>query len=322
MNYFFQLANFQPKPYPLWRRLLVFLAIIISAFLITLLGQTIGFGIFLPLYTSGQIGEALTMEEIFSDGGAGFTAVLTSSQAGIFLITTTIFAAILSFLWIAIFERRGPASLGFQNSISGIFKMIRGALFGMAAIAIISAILYSAGYVRFEAMAMPNSWSKIWPLAILILGWLIQGSSEEIVTRGLLFQTLGSRYGLIAALLTSSLFFTIMHGANPNTSVLFFVNLMFYSIFAGLYCLREGGLWGICGFHGAWNFAQGDLFGFNVSGNELGRDHLMIAIDQGPAIFTGGANGLEGGLTATLILGISAILLFFIKPPKANHDGI
>jgi len=43
-------------------------------------------------------------------------------------------------------------------------------------------------------------------------------------------------------------------------------NLALYGLFAALYALREGGIWGISAQHTAWNWAQGNIFGLQVSG--------------------------------------------------------
>ena len=49
------------------------------------------------------------------------------------------------------------------------------------------------------------------------------------------------------------------------------------------------------GFHIAWNFFQGGVFGFPVSGGDQ-QVALLTVDDRGPALWTGGAYGPEGGL--------------------------
>jgi len=82
------------------------------------------------------------------------------------------------------------------------------------------------------------------------------------------------------------------------------------AIFAALYALAEGGLWGIGAWHAVWNWAQGDLLGFAVSGST--HSGLFVSIRAtGPAIVTGGPFGLEGGMAATAVflIAIGAIIL-------------
>ena len=74
-------------------------------------------------------------------------------------------------------------------------------------------------------------------------------------------------------------------------------------LFLGLGFVLTGDLAIPIGLHIAWNFAQGYIFGFPVSGS---NEHLsLIATHQsGPTVWTGGAFGPEGGL-----MGIFAALL-------------
>jgi membrane protease YdiL (CAAX protease family) len=103
-----------------------------------------------------------------------------------------------------------------------------------------------------------------------------------------------------------------MHGANAGLSVLALANLALFGLFAGCYALREGGLWGVCAVHSAWNWAQGSLFGFEVSGHAPQWSVLVRLRAQGPDWLTGGAFGPEGGaaVTAMLVLGLAAVLLW------------
>ena len=57
-----------------------------------------------------------------------------------------------------------------------------------------------------------------------------------------------------------------------------------------------------------WNYAQGPLFGFPVSG--LGFGTIMKTTVTGPALWTGGAFGPEGGLLVTLALVVTGLGLW------------
>ena len=64
----------------------------------------------------------------------------------------------------------------------------------------------------------------------------------------------------------------------------------------GAYLLGSisGSLWLAIGLHFAWNFVQGPLLGFPVSGIAAGG--LQQVHDAGPAWLSGGAYGPEAGL--------------------------
>ncbi len=122
------------------------------------------------------------------------------------------------------------------------------------------------------------------------------------MARGYLMQAVGARHGVIAGVVVSSLVFTALHGFNANPTALFFVNLLLYSLFSAIYVLREGSLWGAAGFHGAWNLAQGNIFGFSVSGEFAGTPTIFSFDMIGPDLITGGATGAEGSIVGSIVL--------------------
>ncbi len=64
--------------------------------------------------------------------------------------------------------------------------------------------------------------------------------------------------------------------------------------------------------HTAWNFAQGNLFGFEVSGIDVSVGSLIDLNLVGSDFVTGGIFGPEAGIVATFILLVSIGILLFI----------
>jgi hypothetical protein len=71
--------------------------------------------------------------------------------------------------------------------------------------------------------------------------------------------------------------------------------------------------------HFTWNFLLGPFLGSAVSGQDLANRWGLITL-QGPALFTGGAFGLEGSLVVTIvtILVTGGLLLWY---PGATRAG-
>jgi membrane protease YdiL (CAAX protease family) len=161
------------------------------------------------------------------------------------------------------------------------------------------------------------SWGMI---ALFFVGFLIQGSAEEVLIRGYLLPALANGHSLRGAILISSLVFALLHGANAGLSLLALLNLFLFGVFAALYLLRRGSIWGIAGVHAAWNFAQGNLFGVEVSGMRV-QESVLVA-ERAPVgeILNGGVFGLEGGLAVTFVLGLGILLLGM--PTKKDLEWI
>jgi hypothetical protein len=62
----------------------------------------------------------------------------------------------------------------------------------------------------------------------------------------------------------------------------------------------SGTLWLPIGIHWAWNFTQGNIFGFEVSGKDLGASLLKSTV-SGPDWLTGGAFGAEASVIPVLL---------------------
>jgi membrane protease YdiL (CAAX protease family) len=152
------------------------------------------------------------------------------------------------------------------------------------------------------------------------LGWMIQGAAEETLTRGWLLPVIGARYTPILGVAISALIFALFHSLNPNLGPIAVLNLAFFGIFTAFYALYERGIWGVFGLHSAWNWAQLNLFGFEVSGNTFSGESLFNLTEVGPDLITGGAFGPEGGLSVTIILVISCIMVgwFSRRPPVVS----
>jgi uncharacterized protein len=225
---------------------------------------------------------------------------------------------VLLALWTRYFEKRALWTVGYSPS-SALTKYVRGLLLGLLMFGGPVLIQAALGYVEFEAGPVELQGAvALGGVLIVLIGWMIQGAAEEALTRGWLMQTIGARYRPWIAVLVSSLVFVLLHGMNPNTTALAFANLFLFSLFAAAYTLREGGLWGISAWHTIWNWAQGNLFGLQVSGTDAPGGILVNLRESGPDIITGGTFGPEGGLlvSVVLLIGIAVIVISARNRPK------
>jgi membrane protease YdiL (CAAX protease family) len=138
--------------------------------------------------------------------------------------------------------------------------------------------------------------------------------NEEIAIRGYILHNLSSSFNKYVALIISSLVFMIMHLGNPNIGILPLVNLFLAGIFLGIYTIHKNNLWFPIGAHLTWNYLQGPIFGFEVSGNKI--NSLFEQKTNGHELLTGGNFGFEGSIILTLFLMISIFYMdgYFQKP--------
>ncbi len=301
------------------RRLTPWWGVIIIGTLIAFGSQLFALPILVVLFFFGMMAEN-TVNQPPLVSGLALSLNLVFSFSGMILLT---------WLWIRFFEKRSFATLGFEQGRI-LFLYSRGLLIGLASFAAIVGLLAPFGYVAVEE-SDPSQVGLAAIGGVLLAffpGWLIQGAAEEVLTRGWMLPTLAARYRPWLGLLISSLFFAVMHGLNPNLSILAMINLALYGLFAALYALREESLWGICAFHSIWNWTQGNLFGLEVSGQGFSGGMIFNLMETGPDWLTGGAFGPEGGLVTTIVLLLSMAIIWWwpvsrqqmITQPVTTHQ--
>lgn len=251
---------------------------------------------------------------------AGTSAFVSGAWMAATLITSFIGIYIFLWLWTRFFEKRSFSSLGFEKS-NALTQYLRGFLIGIVMFGGAVGLLALFGFVEIEqGDPSMQGMAALGGVAIVLLGWIVQGAGEEILTRGWMMPVLSARYKPWVGIVVSSLFFALLHGLNPNLSVIAMLNLALFGFFAAFYALREGSLWGICALHSVWNWVQGNIFGFEVSGGSFGGGSLLNLMESGPDWFTGGPFGPEGGLAATILLLIGMAFIFF-WPAQAQEIG-
>ncbi len=231
------------------------------------------------------------------------------------------FISFLVFFRVKTIEKRNISSIGFSKN-NFIKKYLFGFTLGIAEMALVVIILSVLGFVTIEKSSIqPVGISAIGNLLIILLGWIIQGGTEEVLTRGWLMNVLGARYNVKLGLIVSSVLFGALHLLNPNVNYIAVINIILAGFLFGIYVLKTNDLWGACGMHSAWNFAQGNIFGFEVSGIDVAVGTLFDLNLKGNELITGGAFGPEAGLVCTfvLILFIFIILKIFKNENSKNN---
>jgi len=237
-----------------------------------------------------------------------------------FLIAMTIGYVVIIGVYVLIvrvFEKRPTASMGLSVHEKGdgkraLFGYLRGLGIGFAMMLSVFLLLLLTGQAKVTGFGLDAA--DISLFVIYIIMWIPQGASEEIMTRGYMLPRLSSKFGRAAAIAITSLFFGLLHTGNSGFSLIPFVNLILIAVFFAMLALYTNEIWTVCALHSVWNFAQGNLFGFQVSGTPAASSLFQTASAAGSSdIITGGAFGPEGGLVVTGVISISLVILLLIK---------
>jgi membrane protease YdiL (CAAX protease family) len=226
----------------------------------------------------------------------------------------------LAFMLIARWVDRRPwRDYGFHVSRGWWFDFAFGLILGTLLMGIIFGVEYLAGWLSVTGL-LENDQPDLgfWQLWLAgFCGYLLVGVREELFARGYLIRNVaeglkGRRISfkavVVLAYLLTSLFFGVLHAGNANASLFSTIDLMLAGLMLGLAFVLTGELAIPIGLHVAWNFTQGYVFGFPVSGVD---QHLSLLATQtsGPAVWTGGAFGPEGGVIGLLAMLLGMLLI-------------
>ncbi len=226
-------------------------------------------------------------------------AGLTNNPNMVHILLILQFLALLSTLlvvwgfrrWI---DRRSFKSLGW-TAAGHQREMIVGLALGLILVLAGFGILLSLGFLTIDSIQFP-----IVSILVYFLLFVIVALNEELVMRGYILNNLMQSMNKYIALIVSSLLFMILHLRNPNVSVLGMTNVFLAGLLLGAFYIHHKNLWLPIFLHFSWNFFQGPVLGFEVSG--LALDSIISQSITGPDWLTGGEFGYEGSLLANISL--------------------
>ncbi|WP_105182420.1 CPBP family intramembrane glutamic endopeptidase [Streptococcus suis] len=267
----------------------------ITALVLMAVAETVGYFAFMPLFF------------IFIDN-----AFVTLSLE----LLAFAFISLAIILWARFVEKSPWLGLGIRKK-GALKDFLLG--WGIGAAMLTTCVLLMWGFGAIQVTSFQFSANLVGEFLILVLAWSIQGTAEELLTRGWMFSSLAAKHNIPVGILVSSLFFTFLHLGNDGLSLIPLLDLTLFAILACLVMLKTGNIWVISGIHAAWNCFQGNVFAFPVSGTQAGQAFIAVET-SGPDWLSGGAFGVEGSIISLLIqAGIITWLvyeLYFTSPSK------
>lgn len=260
------------------------------------------------LATLGEIPADRFLELLVSQGAVNHP--LSNAIIGIGTLV-----AITGSVWLGgrFLDRRWFANFGLHVNRDWWIDLGFGLVLGAALMSIIFIVELAAGWVTVTGTFQTPSASLPFGAAVLLqlVLFLCVGFYEELLSRGYHLknlaegmQPLGKRMAILLSLLISAAVFGVAHSRNPNASAVSTFNIVIAGIFLGLGMVLTGELAIPIGLHITWNFFQGNVFGFPVSGTGANTTTFIAVAQGGDPAWTGGAFGPEAG-----ILGLGAMVL-------------
>ena len=193
-----------------------------------------------------------------------------------------------------------------NNLLPGFLK---GTGIGLALILACTGLMFINGnvdffYTKFEVSSILS----------YLMFFIFVGISEEFVFRTFPLVVFAERYKIWVSIFLNGLLFGLIHISNPNFSVFAMINITLCGIVFALITLQKRNIWWSVGMHFGWNFCQGTLLGFKVSG--IDAPGLMVSRPVGNATFSGGNFGIEGSVICTFILVL--YLVWLIRKQKVE----
>jgi membrane protease YdiL (CAAX protease family) len=227
----------------------------------------------------------------------GGTADLDIVAARGVLVAATM---LVTLLFRRFLDRESLLSLGFQRAPGWLGEGLIGFGLGALLMALILVAELALGGYRVVGLAWHDQSLQAISvlLAVTFLGFVVVAFSEELVARGYILQNLAAAWGTPAAVMISSALFALGHLLNPGASLISTAGLFFAGLLLAASYLASGRLWMPVGLHLSWNFFQGPLFGFPVSGIETGSLLGLERIGNDP--LTGGSFGPEASAVGML----------------------
>ena len=229
---------------------------------------------------------------------------LTAQAVELLAITISVFIA-RRFL-----DKRSIASLGLRWDNQAILDLLVGFLITFIQFMLIYGIMFALGWVQITGYAWHAATlqSVLANTLLVLVLFIMVGWSEELLFRGYHLQTLGSGLNLSWGVILSSGIFGVMHILNPGATWVSNLGIFTAGLFLafGYLCTKQ--LWLPIGLHIGWNFFEGVVFGFPVSGLDTFR--LIENTITGPQVWTGGAFGPEAGLIILPALFFGMVLVY------------
>ncbi len=203
----------------------------------------------------------------------------------------------------------------FRGSIrSNTAKIGLGLLTGFIMNSLCILIAFIKGDIRFCTGTISFAWVVV---AFLVV--FIQSGTEELLTRGYLYMHIRERYGWKIGIAVCSIYFSAIHIFNGGVTILALLNIAVIGLFYAVSVKCFGNIWFAAANHAAWNFTQNFIFGLPNSGIVSNTSIFALKTAE-ESVFYDPTFGVEGTITATIVIIVSILVLVLIEKKKLGKE--
>ena len=267
--------------------------------------------LFIPLILISQIIAVIIMSASGFDMSSFGTGKIDLELMIILEYTMTFFMIIMLWAFMKYIDKEPLINIGLQ--VKGRLKDFNfGLLIGLLIMGFAYFFLLLINEIVF--VNIDFNLNKVLLSIVLFMGVSV---FEEIIFRGYVLKNLLESFNPYVALFVSSLFFSLIHGANPNVTLLVLFNIFLAGIFLGASYVFTKNLWFPIALHFSWNFFQA-MFGFKVSGLDSYSIIKFDIIENN--YINGGEFGFESSVLSLIIIIIFTIIIwkYFKSTVKEN----
>lgn len=287
-----------------WKIVLTYLFLyLIITIINVLVGITIGI-----VYAMKGVNNLSAIETFFrGDVGMLISSILNN---GGFIL-----ASILT--W-KLLDKKKIRDMGIVNITKGKKEFLLGLLMGAVSISIVCIIL-----LLFRQVKLNNPLSKpdiSMSLMTGLISFVFVGFGEEFFSRAYVMSVLKQTKNKWFIIIISSAIFSALHLFNNAIGALPLFNLFLAGILLGYMFMKSKSIWMPIGFHITWNYFQGYIWGFQVSGSSIKGMYQIEIVNNN--FINGGAFGPEGGIVVTGILVVFIVIVKLYYSKKRLDDFI
>ncbi len=214
-------------------------------------------------------------------------------------------------LWVKLFEGRSMAGMGLSLKGKPVGEVLKGLFFGVFMSGSIVGLVYILGGYELEIDSRIG-FEGIVIVTLLLSGFMIQSSTEELIFRGWLFGRLSEQYGLVVGIAVNAALFILLHlpgvdfaNITAFDTGIYFIGMFLFSLYPSLMVINDGSVWRAGAWHAGWNWFFITGFGLATTGIDLGTVPIVAdlqAVEGQPRWLTGGEYGPEASAMMMLVL--------------------